>query len=309
MWAKTDMGLYPSVRRIYFFPGAMTHANKQTRKPVANMFCQAHASDLKRCHRTGSTVTRYPSTSIGMHNSREDKEWDPPAELSPQAAKPAKATAAKKAPAESSKEVLPPKKVANSDLMQKVVDDVVERLRPLTTEDRDKTRTEKYKYWKKELDLPSDEFKRLWSRARKQVTTALASIDEDVTSNNSASTDTAVPDKGSAKTDATHEAKTPPKAKVSVPAPDKATVASKAKTPPKAKVAAPAANADSDPQKTGTLANAAAKPSGLSNPGAAEVETNVPKKRPTKKTDETPTKKMRDWSFLVVVSIIVSICN
>jgi hypothetical protein len=195
-WHKDDAGEYPSVTRVYFFPGDVAKTSDVCAPPVINIFCDLHARDLQVAKKTGSTVSRQPRMSGARAQGQairavEDKEIGKPqaekvAHIQANAKPPPPSSAstkvvtkgappARKMPATKKAAVAPEAKPHDTELCRKMVEDLVTYYRPLkNNKQRNRVRVARENYWKKQSKLSSEEFKALWGTVKERVTQQLA---------------------------------------------------------------------------------------------------------------------------------------
>jgi hypothetical protein len=223
-WHKNDAGEYPSVTRVYFFPGKARTSELYT-QPVINIFCDLHARDLQIGKKTESTIVRHPGTGKVLAQAKgvKDKEIrKPPEKVAARAAntKPppsvqmkvaAKGTAERKMPAI--------KKVANkrigdrtdqhalapeanqhdTELCRKMVQDLVQNYRPLkNNKQRNRVRVARECYWKRQSNMSSEEFREIWGIVKERTTQELAT-EETMTADRTTGENVPAPDSPSRK--------------------------------------------------------------------------------------------------------------
>jgi hypothetical protein len=198
-WHKNDAGQYPSVTRVYFFPGNAANTSDVCAPPVINIFCDLHARDLQVAKTTASTITRNPRKARAQAmGAVEDKEiGNKPREKV--AGRAASAKSPPSVPTKVASKGVPParkmpatKKTANNkragdttdqhalgpednELCRKMVQDLVTHYRPLkNNKQRNRVRVARECYWKRQSNLSSDEFKVMWGTVKERVTQKLA---------------------------------------------------------------------------------------------------------------------------------------
>jgi hypothetical protein len=192
MWYKNDAGEYPTARRVYFFPG-MAKTSDTYAQPVSNIFCDVHALGLQHDKIPGSTTLRYPvtpgrsRTQAGMNV--HDREWEPSDQVAGAGAPRANAKAAPMMRAKAAAKVTMARKMPapkmirrtsntkvqsvqhatmtleekkrDNELFLKMVQDLVEQFRPLTSDkQRNRVRVARSKYWRARPSFPRMSSKR-----------------------------------------------------------------------------------------------------------------------------------------------------
>jgi hypothetical protein len=195
-WHKNDAGEYPSVTRVYFFPGT-AQTTDVCAPPVINIFCDLHAQDLQVAKKSGSTTTRHPgkarARAMGAVGDKEIVSKPPekvaaraatakppptnaPTKVAAKGAPPArKMPATKKAAKDQHAVAAPEAKPHDNELCRKMVQDLVQFYRPLkNNKQRNRVRVARECYWKRQSNLSSEEFKVMWGTVKERVTEELA---------------------------------------------------------------------------------------------------------------------------------------